>query len=148
LKVLAVTFAFSLLFFSQNAIADLSIPIPVTELPFSINIEGGSFDVNTEPRAIPNNLRVGSAIVSLPDGETGVIDTITILGPNKILEFGCGDQKVQNGTDLIKTCGGPAYLKAGETIYKASGSNFNPNVDVKLSINLFITDSNAFDPNT
>lgn len=144
LKVIAVTLAFSLFFLSQNAIAQISIP-PIIRM-FEVNIDGGSFHVDV-PSKIESNSRVGSAIVSLPKGESGVINKIVITGPDGSREFGCSDIKVQEGTDLIKTCGGPAYLKAGKTTYSAKGSGFSSERTVELGIDLSITPSRAFDPN-
>lgn len=71
-----------------------------------------------------------------PDDETGTIDAIVITRPNGEREFACAGLKVQNGTDLIKSCGSPAILEAGKTSYMAMGSGFAPNPNVTLSVDL------------
>lgn len=134
LSTVALTFALVMFFVAPatQAATDMSAVDSIIE---SIEIKGGGFDVSvTNP--VPAKLRIGSAIVSLPKGETGVIDRIAITGPNGKLEFGCENLKVTNGTDLIESCGGPAYLAKGKTTYEAKGSNFQPQGDVKFSIKL------------
>lgn len=138
-KILAVILTCSVFLFLQNAIAASESDCLI---PPTVNIENGEFDLNNLPIIdIPKPLRIASAVVSLPEGETGLIEQIKItntslpMGENEI-EFGCVNLKVQNGTDLIKSCGGPAYLKAGNTKYEAKGSKFNPESKVAFSIKL------------
>lgn len=133
-KFLVITLVFSLFWYSQSAIAAMGMPA-IDSILESVQIEEGKFSVDVADISIPTDLRVGSAVVSLPDGETGTIDEISITGSNGKI-FGCKNLKVQNGTDLIKSCGGPAYLKTGKTTYQARGSNFQPQADVKFSVEL------------
>lgn len=135
-QILVVTLALSLFVLAQNAIA--LVGMPSVDRMFDVPITGGEFSVNVPNIEVPKDLRVSSAIVSLPNGETGTIDEIIITGPNGEREFGCVNVKVQNGTDLIKSCGGVAYLKAGKTTYQAKGSNFNPQNSVELGIDLSV----------
>jgi len=135
-KISAITLVFSLFLLSQSAIALLGMPS--VDRMFDVPITGGEFSVDVPNIEIPESLRVGSAILSLPEGETGTIEEIIITGPDGERQFGCVNVKVQNGTDLIKSCGGPAYLKAGKTTYKAKGSNFKPQGDVELSVDLSV----------
>ena len=94
-----------------------------------ITITKGSFDFSTKNDSPEFTVR--SAIVSLPEGESGNIDEIIITGPEGQREFGCFNIKgVKNGTNLISDCGGPAVLKAGKTVYKAKGSGFDPESNV------------------
>jgi hypothetical protein len=101
----------------------------------SADISGGTFTVNIPDIPIGNDLRIGSAIVSLPDGETGTVDEISITSPNEKV-FGCTNLKIQKGTDLIKACGGFAYLKTGKVTYYAKGSNFKPQLNAKFNVTL------------
>lgn len=129
-KFLAVTLVFTLFLLSPNATALIGMP------DFDVSVMEGSFNVDVSDIDVQKDLIIGSAVVSLPEGETGTIDQIVITGPDGQREFGCENIKVENGTDLIKSCGGPAYLKAGKTKYQARGSNFQPNPNVKLGIDL------------
>lgn len=136
-KILAATFAL-LCLFSSAAIAAQETCIQ--EGPASIH--DGSFEVQTISD-IKEDFTVRSAIVSLPDGETGTIDNILITRPDEgkgcpgagskvidgtpvCVEFGCSGIKVENGTNLVSACGGPAVLKAAKTTYQAQGSHFEP----------------------
>jgi hypothetical protein len=80
-------------------------------------------------------IRIEQALVSLsPDSlKEGVVRSIKITGP-KGVEFGCVNLKVQDGTDLIKSCGGPALLEPGDTLYEASGDDFGPDGFGEFSI--------------
>lgn len=136
-KVLVLTFAFLLCFLSSTPMADAQ-EICVKQGPISIT--NGSFSYAKTNKNGPA-FTVRSAIVSLPDGETGDLNSIIITGPDGIREFGCGSIKypikVKNGTNLIGACGGTAVLKAGSTTYAAKGSNFGPsnainNFEIKL----------------
>ncbi len=121
-KILAITVACLVGFFSLPAIAQATC---IPEGP--VQITNGSFSyINTEP--VPKYIKVRSATVEgLPPGETGTIDEIIITGPNGKREYGCsGINNVEDGTDLVQSCGGPAVLKAGSTTYEAKGSNFQP----------------------
>ncbi|AFZ38289.1 hypothetical protein Sta7437_4858 (plasmid) [Stanieria cyanosphaera PCC 7437] len=134
-KFLAVALVFSLFLFSQNAIAKNITGMSAIEEMFEADIQGGNFTVDAKDLDFKNNLRVGSAVLSLPPDETGTIEEIAITGPSGKI-FGCVNIKVQNGTDLIKSCGGPAYLVPGKTKYYAKGSNFQPQTDLKLRVKL------------
>lgn len=103
----------------------------------------GPFSVSTTIPPLPGDkpLRIGSALVSLsPDTlKEGVVKSIKItrkVGNDDIIEFGCVNLKVSQGTDLIKSCGGPALLAAGETTYEATGTNFGPEPNGTFSIQL------------
>lgn len=133
-KFLGITLVFSLFFFSQSAFAAMEMP-EIDSIFRNVSIRGGEFSVDlTVP--IPSKALIGKALVSLPDGETGTIDEIAITGANGKI-FGCKNLKVQNGTDLIKSCGGKAFLIPGDTRYQAKGSNFQPSPDVEFSVELF-----------
>ncbi|NER33673.1 MAG: hypothetical protein F6J93_06385 [Oscillatoria sp. SIO1A7] len=133
-KILALTFACLVCFFSSPAMAD---GLCIHEGP--VSIQDGSFNVETVSD-LPMDITIRSAIVTLPPGETGTIDTILITRPynqdgcpetildgeSVCIEFGCSWIEVENGTDLIPACGGPAVLKAAETTYHANGSHFGP----------------------
>lgn len=106
----------------------------------SVQIQGGTFSVKTDPFPIPpleKPLRIAQAIVSLsPDTmKRGLVKSIKITGPNGI-EFGCVNLKVEDGTDLIKSCGGPALLEAGLTVYEANGIDFGPEQNGTFSVDL------------
>ena len=89
------------------------------------------------PATVPMPIAVRKAILSLPKEETGSIDSIVITGPDGQRIFGCQNIKVENGTDLIKACGGPAVLQPGpNTTYQAVGSNFGPEKDLTFSVTL------------
>jgi hypothetical protein len=69
----------------------------------------------------------------------GVVKSIKItrkVGNDDVIEFGCVNLKVSQGTDLIKSCGGPALLAAGETTYQAAGADFGPEPNGTFSIQL------------
>jgi hypothetical protein len=126
--IATITFGFLLCVVSSAAMADTANCIK--EGP--VSIRNGRFSVSTESK-VPQDFIVRSAIVSLPDGVTGTIDEINIsalpskseIGSAQRVEFGCSSIKnVKNGTNLIKVCGGPAVLKAGNTSYQAQGSDF------------------------
>lgn len=119
IKVLVVTFLLFVSLFSATATAATCM----TEGP--VKIVDGNLQVSIADE-IPADFTVRSAIVSLPAGETGVIDQIIIEGPGGQREFGCGPVKIEDQTDLISACGGPAVLKAGPTTYYAVGSKFQP----------------------
>lgn len=132
-RFLAVTLIFSLFLFSQSAMALMGMP-EIDSIFKDVQITGGEFKVDVTT-SVPSKIRVGSAVVSLPPAETGTIDEIAITGPDGKI-FGCVNVKVQNGTDLIKSCGGPAYLIPGDTTYYAKGSNFQPQSDIKFGVEL------------
>lgn len=105
-----------------------------------VQIQAGAFSVKTDPFPIPpmgKPLRIAQAIVSLsPETmKQGLVKSIKITGPNGI-EFGCVNLKVEPGTDLIKSCGGPALLESGLTVYEANGSGFGPEQNGTFSIDL------------
>jgi hypothetical protein len=132
-KIWALALSFLMLCFPAVAMAATGSFTEAVEE--SIMITGGSFNVNL-PGPVPMPITIRSAVVSLPPGETGTVNQIVITGPDGKREFGCQNIKVQNGTDLIKECGGSAVLQAGKTIYEAQGSDFGPNPDVLFSIDL------------
>lgn len=133
LKTLIVVLTICLFAFSPMAIASTDNMLDVISEEVHIKNEG--FSVN-HLGTVPHPLRIQAAIVSLPEGESGTIDSIDIIGPNNEREFGCENIDVVNGTDLIKLCGGYAYLKEGKTTYIASGSNFKPDVNTTFGIEL------------
>ena len=135
-KVLTFAFALSCLmfFFPTTAMAASCGPTPGTIFK-QIPVNQGSFDysVNNQVRS---PVVVRSVNVCLePPTATGKIDMITIIGPDGIPEFGCRPEAVNQGTNLIRACGGPAVLKPGDTIYMAQGSGFTPD-RVRLTVNL------------
>jgi hypothetical protein len=139
-KILTVAFALSLLMFCfpTTAMAFSCTPgEPVVNpgSPFKeITIpHGGSFDVNTGIVCLAGSRAIRAVTVSLqPTNVTGKIDEIIITGPNG-REFGCNPGTVSNGLNLINTCGGPAILEAGDTVYSAKGS-FSGSSPVKLKV--------------
>ncbi|MBD2666021.1 hypothetical protein [Richelia sinica] len=101
-----------------------------------VPVINGSFNVNL-PGPVDNTTIIRSALVSLvPSGQSGLINSIVITGPDGSREFGCVNTKVQSGTDLIRACGGPAILEAGNTTYEAKGTNFGPSSKIKFCVNL------------
>ncbi len=137
-KILAVSLVFTLVFFSPVAMAATSSYTGSSINPLRmihINQEG-AFKVN-KVGSIKQETTIRSAVVSLqPPDETGTIEAIVITGLNGKREFACAGLKVQNGTDLIQSCGGPAILVTGETTYTAMGSGFTPNPNASLSVDL------------
>jgi hypothetical protein len=136
-KVLAFTVLLVILCLPTNAMA-LSLPKvgDFLGLPQSVPIVDGSFDVSVTG-TLKEDTRIGSAVISLPpSGETGIIEEIIISGPDGKIEYGCQNEPVTTGTDLIMQCGGPAYLIQGETTYRAKGSGFEPESKATLTINL------------
>jgi len=136
-KVLAFTLLLVILCFPTAAMA-LSRPKvgDFLGLPQSVPIVNGSFDVSVTG-TLQDDTRIGSAIISLPPGgETGVIEEIIITGPDEKIEYGCQYEPVATGFDLIRQCGGPAYLLQGSTTYRAKGSGFAPELDTTLTVDL------------
>jgi hypothetical protein len=136
-KVLAFTLLLVISCFPTAAMA-LSLPEvgDFLGLPQSVPIVNGSFDVSV-PGVLKEDTRIGSAVIILPPGgETGVIEKIIITGPDGKIEYGCEDQPVQTGSDLIMECGGPAYLIKGATTYTAKGSGFEPELKTTLTVDL------------
>lgn len=133
LKTIGIALFASLFLFSSNSLA-ASQTTDIKDIWEKVKVENGNFSVK-DIHPIPS-VRVEKAIIDLPQNEKGTIDNLSIIGPDNQIEFGCQNIDVVNGTDLIKACGGPANLKAGETTYKASGSNFRPESDTVLKIDL------------
>jgi hypothetical protein len=133
-KFLVIILILSISLFAPAAIAAMGMPA-IDSLFKSVLIKDGKFSFSKNNINVPSDIRIGKAIVSLPPGETGKIDEISIVGPNGKI-FGCKNIKIENGINLIKACGGPAYSKAGNTTYQASGSNFQPKSSVKFGIEL------------
>ena len=126
-KVLAFTLLLVISCFPTAAMA-LSLPKvgDFLGLPQSVPIVNGSFDVSV-PGVLKEDTRIGSAVISLPPGgERGIIEEIIITGPDGKIEYGCKNQPVTTGSNLILECGGPAYLLQGSTTYRAKGSGFAP----------------------
>lgn len=135
---LTIIFSFLTFFSPIPAMADSGFSMTQSEdaIRFEISIKDGGFGVDV-PASVPEpSLTVRSAIVSLPAGESGTIQSIIITGPDGAREFGCSNIKIKDGTDLIKACGGPAVLKPGTTRYQANGKDFIPNPDVPFGISL------------
>lgn len=136
---LTIIFSFLTFFSPIPAMADSGFSMTQSEdaIRFQIPIKDGGFNVDVPKAPVPQpGLTVRSAIVSLPAGESGTIQSIIITGPDGAREFGCSNIKIKDGTDLIKACGGPAVLKPGDTIYQANGKDFIPNPDVTFGISL------------
>lgn len=122
-----------------SAMADSSTLLKTLQGAISeqIEITGGGFSISPPlETAVPQPITIRSAVVSLPEGETGTLEKIIITGPTGEREFGCFNIKIQNGTDLIKSCGGPAVLEAGKTLYEAQGNHFAPDLDTTFSVSL------------
>lgn len=137
-KVLAFTLLLVISCFPTDAMA-LSRPWSgdFLGLPQSIPIEEGSFSVRVTGTLLEDT-RIGSAIISLPpDGESGIIEQLIITGPDEEIEYSCPlIENVQTGTSLITRCGGPAYLRQGETTYIARGHGFKPESATTLTVDL------------
>lgn len=136
-KVLAFTLLLVISCFPTAAMA-LSLPKvgDFLGLPQSVPIVNGSFDVSVTGE-LKEDTRIGSAVISLPPGgETGLIEQIIITGPDGRIEYGCQNQPVTSGSNLIMECGGPAYLLQGSTTYKATGSGFKPELKTTLTVDL------------
>ena len=136
-KVLAFTL---LLVISCFPTAAMALRLPKAGdflgLPQSVPIVDGSFDVSVTGTLIEDT-RIGSAVISLPPGgETGVIEQIIITGPDGKIEYGCQNQPVKTGSNLIMECGGPAFLIQGSTTYTAKGSGFEPELKTTLTVDL------------
>mgnify|MGYP003344159828 FL=1 len=142
-----LSFAASLLLFvivlgPRPAIADGVSPESMAAMQGmmeSVPIQGGTFTVKKELTfpPLPKPIRIAQAIVALtPESMNhGLVKSIKITGPNGI-EFGCVNLKVEPGVDLIKSCGGPALLESGPTIYEASGLDFGPEQNGTFSVDL------------
>jgi hypothetical protein len=116
-KIFAFALSFLMFCFPTAAMAATGLLTDAVEE--CIQITGGAFSVNVKG-LVPSPLVIRSAIVSLPSGETGTVEKIVITDPGGQSEFGCPQPiSVENGTDLIQMCGGPAYLKPGSTTYEA-----------------------------
>lgn len=131
-KILALCTVFTLGLFAPVAMANTSAGV------FKhVSIERGGFEVPSDTKNISHQETIRSAVVTLvPENETGTINQIAITGANGEVEFGCSNLRVQNGTDLIKECGGPAVLEPGETTYQARGSGFAPSGNATLIVDL------------
>jgi hypothetical protein len=144
-------FAFSLSFFLFINVAPAIAGVIPTPFPLSADIKSGNFSVDTKdvPNKLPAKAVVRRAVLILPDGEFGTIKSIKITGsktagsPTENI-FGCANTNVKNGTDLIKACGGPAEIPAGDPSglggkfrYQAEGTGFGPNPNVKFEVVLF-----------
>jgi len=146
LRSLASIFSLSMICFSLMA-----MPVPaawaegasfmeqVQDIMESVDVRNGSFSVQTDPIEIPNRIIVENAIVSF-DPETikeGTVDVLKIARTDGKVIYNCVNLKVKKGTDLIRSCGGPANLTPGNTvIYSASGSGFAPVTEGKFSVKL------------
>jgi hypothetical protein len=134
-KILTVVFALSLLMFSfpKTAMADCG---PVGDIGFKeLPVQNGDFNYKNTKK-LPYPAVVRSVKVCLePPSATGRIEQILITGPDGRIEFGCYPYAVEQGTNLIRACGGPAVLMPGDTTYQAIGSGFTPE-NVRLTVNL------------
>lgn len=126
----------------SKAFADAPAMAGMQAIVQKVPIKDGKFTATAEtiipepPVGVPvKPIRIEQALVSLtPDSlKEGVVRSIKITGP-KGVEFGCVNLKVQDGTDLIKSCGGPALLEPGKTLYEASGDDFGPDGFGEFSI--------------
>lgn len=133
LKIIGISLVASLVLFSPSSLAENQIT-DISDIREKVKVENGTFSFK-DTQKIPS-ARIEKAIIDLPKNEKGTIDNLSIIGPDNQTEFGCQNIDVVNGTDLIQACGGPANLKAGKTTYKASGSNFRPESDTVLRIDL------------
>jgi hypothetical protein len=147
IKILALSLSFLsflILCFPTAAMAAPTVKIDgnLVHITEKVEISGGSFDIDLLTE-VPRDVVILEAKLSLPDGVTGTLKEIGIYGPmtwNAMRrggkEFGCRNIKVQNGTDLIKECGGFAYLNRGPGEYVASGSGFGtaPNTTLKVDL--------------
>ena len=77
-KILAITVACLVCFFSSPAVAQAKCLPQIPEPGKTVVIEGGSFIVDTS-NAIPGDITVRSAIIGLPEGETGTIDSLSLI---------------------------------------------------------------------
>lgn len=141
--VCSVTLSILMFSFPTTAKADSSMSMKPIEdaIVRIIQIKNGKFELKIPSADIPvipvhSDLTVRSAVVTLPASETGTLEKIIITGPTGEREFGCFNIKIKNGSDLIKSCGGPAVLKAGNTTYEAKGSDFSPQADVEFAVSL------------
>ncbi len=142
---------FSLLFFCFSLVA---MPVPaawaegasfmeqVQDIMESVDVHKGTFSVQTKPIDVTTRIIVEKATVSF-DPETmkeGTVDVLKIAQTNGKVLYNCVNLKVKKGTDLIRSCGGPANLTPGNTvIYSASGSGFGPETDGRFSVKLEAT---------
>ena len=133
-KALVIVLTTCLFFFPTVAIASTNNTFAV--IIKEVSIKNGSLEVHPRTKELRDSGKVSAAIVSLPEGESGTINSIKITGPNNNTEFGCENIDVVNGTDLIKACGGIAYLEKGETTYEAMGSNFKPDTTLKIALKI------------
>ncbi len=147
IKILALSLSllsFLILCFPTAAMAAPTVKIDgnMVEIKESVEISGGRFNIFL-PVFVKRPVVIDSAKVSLPDGGTGRLNYIDILGPMTYgdmtrggREFGCDNINVKDGTDLIQVCGGPAFLNRGPGLYEADGSGFGPNPNTTLRVTL------------
>ena len=81
-KTLVIIVSTCLFFFSPVAIASTDNMLDV--IPKEVHVENGEFTVN-HPGTVHESLVVRHAIVSLPEGESGTINSIKIIGPDKLV---------------------------------------------------------------
>lgn len=141
--ILAATLSFCamlILGLAKPVYADGSAMDAMKAILKEVKVKDGAFEVKVSTPIHPPGdqpLVVRKALVSLsPETlQQGVVNSIKITGPDGI-EFGCVNLKVKQGTDLVKSCGGPAILKKGMTTYEANGSGFGPATSGTFSISL------------
>jgi hypothetical protein len=134
-KILTVAFALSLAMFCfpTTAMADCG-PVPGTIFK-AIPVQNGQFSYKaTQTLPYPAVIRSVKVCVE-PPSATGRIEQIKITGPDGRIEFGCYPYAVEQGSNLIRACGGPAVLMPGDTTYQAIGGGFTPE-NVRLTVNL------------
>lgn len=126
-------------------IPDPQDPNKIDVLPPTVivnNTDGCSF--SADAMKLAQALRVEKAVIKLPAGVTGVVKSLQISKidneGNKTLIYGCSNLKVQNGTDLNVSCGGPSYLPPNQSLqYNATIADFKPGT--KFAITLVASES-------
>ncbi|MGF1672826.1 MAG: hypothetical protein ACFCUV_03970 [Rivularia sp. (in: cyanobacteria)] len=130
-KIFAICAVLMLAFFSPVAMAETG-----SGFVRRLYIQGENFQYK-QSQPLYSEREIKSVVVSLkPANETGTIEKILITGPDGETEFSCANQKIENGVDLVKSCGAeaPLHLEAGETTYMAMGSGFSPNASTLLEV--------------
>ncbi|MDZ8136024.1 MAG: hypothetical protein RM049_12085 [Nostoc sp. DedQUE04] len=121
-------------------IPDPNDPNEIDVIPPTVivnNADGCSFSANA--MKLSQALRVERAIIELPEGVTGVVKSLQISKVdnegNKAVIYGCSNLKVQDGTDLNVSCGGPSYLPANQSLeYNATIADFEPGTKFAITL--------------
>jgi len=143
-KILAFALSFLMFCFPTAAMAESPKGLDnLVEdiIPETIGIIDGKFSVGPISGGVPFKTTITRAVITIlpPGGETGTIDKILITGPDGKPEFTCPQApfEAEQGSDLIQLCGGkPVDLQPGVTTYEASGSDFGPQFNTLLGIQL------------